>query len=401
MDTVLIVDDNAVNRKIIRAILSKSLTDIDYLEADDGFRALELLQERKVSVVLLDIMMPNKDGIEVLTEMKASPVHNMIPVIICSAVNEIESIQQALALGALDYFTKPLKADEIKITLPLKVKNALEVFERENRVAALYEQIRDEMVLAETIQKSLIVGNANYEQADTWGRYIPCNAIGGDLVCSKQVGQDLWFLIADVAGHGVAAAMLSAMLNSIFRIKTQTCNDPGHLLKELNQIVSLVFTNTNYGLVSAFAGQIKGDRLIYANAGHPYPVFYNHKENTIAALQAKGLLLGFNENNEYDVQTIEMNSQDAIVLYTDGIYDKGIHTGYAAWDLVHKYCRSNLTLLQENTPELLDRMIDHFQSEGNCSFVDDVAVLVIRKHKAVVPSDSKKLLKVGGVGYGV
>jgi len=380
MKTVLIVDDISMNRKIVRAILTKTLTEVNILEAEDGFVALDMIKNNDISAIILDIMMPGKDGIEVLTELKQMPQYEKIPVIMCSAMHETDSIEKALSLGALDYFTKPLKEEEMRITLPLKVKNALEVFERDKRIAEYYDHIKGEMVLAEQLQKTMFIGNMVYDNASIWGKYIPCDEIGGDLLCSKQIGDDLWFLVADVSGHGIASAMLSAMINSIFHMKCGVCNKPSELLKELNEYLCTIFTSTNYGLVSAFAGCIRANTLSFANAGHPYPLFYNNNDMSVDTITVNGYLLGLFEEINYENYEREMNKDDALICYTDGIFDKGKNGGYSSWGMVHDFCIINKNFFPDEVPELVDEMVDYFRNKGKGPFIDDVAVLAIKKH---------------------
>lgn len=70
MRNILIVDDVSINRKIIRKILEKNIDDIVFFEAEDGIEALEIIKNDNISVIILDIIMPRKDGLEVLKEIK-------------------------------------------------------------------------------------------------------------------------------------------------------------------------------------------------------------------------------------------------------------------------------------------------------------------------------------------
>ena len=103
---LLIVDDIEDNR----FALSRRLARQGYLNvttAADGRQALELLNCRPFDLVLLDIMMPNVNGYEVLTAMKANERLRHIPVIMISAVDEIDSVVRCIELGAEDYLPKP------------------------------------------------------------------------------------------------------------------------------------------------------------------------------------------------------------------------------------------------------------------------------------------------------
>ena len=105
----LVVDDAMFMRSIIRKILKEDgYTQV--WEAQDGEKAMELFREVSPDLVLLDITMPGRSGLEVLEEM-LSLVPN-IRVIMCSAVGQEMMIQKALTIGAADFIVKPFKADE-------------------------------------------------------------------------------------------------------------------------------------------------------------------------------------------------------------------------------------------------------------------------------------------------
>ena len=111
---ILIVDDAMFMRKMIRKILEEDgYTDLE--EARDGEAALELFEPFDPDLVLLDITMPGKSGLEVLEELLAR--RPQTKVVMCSAVGQESTVQQALTLGALDFIVKPFKPDEFKRTV--------------------------------------------------------------------------------------------------------------------------------------------------------------------------------------------------------------------------------------------------------------------------------------------
>jgi class 3 adenylate cyclase len=104
--TLLVVDDNEDNRYTLTRRLGRDgYTDV--LTAADGKQALDVLQDRRVDLVLLDIMMPGMTGYEVLERLKADPALRHIPVIMISAVEELDSVIRCIELGAEDYLPKP------------------------------------------------------------------------------------------------------------------------------------------------------------------------------------------------------------------------------------------------------------------------------------------------------
>src|SRR6266496_5435579 len=103
--SLLIVDDNRVNR----ILLSRYITKLGYQAtlAENGRQALEKLQGEPFDLVLLDVQMPEMDGYQVLEQLKADPRLRDIPVIMISAVEELESVVTCIELGAQDYLPKP------------------------------------------------------------------------------------------------------------------------------------------------------------------------------------------------------------------------------------------------------------------------------------------------------
>lgn len=111
-DTILVVDDAELNR----IILSNWLIDQGHqvVVADSGRQALSLLQELTVDVILLDLVMPDMDGYQVLERLKADARLRPLPVIVISAVDDLDSIVKCIELGAQDYLFKPFNATLLK-----------------------------------------------------------------------------------------------------------------------------------------------------------------------------------------------------------------------------------------------------------------------------------------------
>ena len=103
--SLLVVDDNSMNR----IMLSRYITKLGYRSslAENGQQALEKLQAEPFDLVLLDVQMPEMDGYQVLEQLKADPRLRDIPVIMISAVDELESVVTCIELGAQDYLPKP------------------------------------------------------------------------------------------------------------------------------------------------------------------------------------------------------------------------------------------------------------------------------------------------------
>jgi len=112
---VMIVDDSAAIRKILQRVLTQLEIPIGAVhEACDGREALEMLKTRTVGLIFSDINMPNMDGIELLTRLKATDSLKTVPIVMVTTEGSQAKVLQALELGAVGYVRKPFTAEHIK-----------------------------------------------------------------------------------------------------------------------------------------------------------------------------------------------------------------------------------------------------------------------------------------------
>jgi two-component system chemotaxis response regulator CheY len=112
---VLIVDDSAAIRKILQRVLRQAEVPVgDLLEAGDGLEAIEVLKTRQVGLILSDINMPNMDGLQLLSELKAHPEWKKVPIVMITTEGSHNKVLEAVNLGAAGYVKKPFTADQIK-----------------------------------------------------------------------------------------------------------------------------------------------------------------------------------------------------------------------------------------------------------------------------------------------
>jgi signal transduction histidine kinase len=134
---ILVVDDNATNRNLISRRLERQGFAIE--EAADGAQALDRIATECFDIVLLDVLMPVMDGFEVLSRMKANRRMRTVPVLIISAVNEMESAVRAIQMGAEDYLLKPFDPVLLRARIGalLERKRLLEELAVQQKLASL------------------------------------------------------------------------------------------------------------------------------------------------------------------------------------------------------------------------------------------------------------------------
>jgi DNA-binding response OmpR family regulator len=106
--TILVVDDTAVPRVLVADMLRQA--GMEVVEADSGEQALKLAQAKRIDAFLLDVRLPDKNGIEVCRELRAMDRYRTAPIIFVSAVDQREVLQWALESGCDDFIQKPIHA---------------------------------------------------------------------------------------------------------------------------------------------------------------------------------------------------------------------------------------------------------------------------------------------------
>jgi putative two-component system response regulator len=144
--TIMIVDDTEMNIVILVEALQE---DYELIVAINGLDAIELLEDQKPDLILLDIMMPEIDGYEVLKKLKGNPDLEHIPVILLSAITDSDSKNKGFSLGAVDYVTKPFEIIEVKarVRTQIRLEEARLVLETQNIV--LEEKVKERTRLIE------------------------------------------------------------------------------------------------------------------------------------------------------------------------------------------------------------------------------------------------------------
>jgi adenylate cyclase len=147
---VLVVDDSETNRDILTRRLTREGYEVEC--AADGTSALEAVALRRFDLVLLDIMMPGLNGYQVLERLKATPTLRDIPVIMISALDEIESIVRCIEMGAEDYLPKPFNP----VILRARVEASLEKKRLRDREQAYLAQLRVEREKSERLLLNIL-----------------------------------------------------------------------------------------------------------------------------------------------------------------------------------------------------------------------------------------------------
>ena len=179
---------------------------------------------------------------------------------------------------------------------------------------------RAELVLAEQVQQSLApplaLANAGYEID---GRSIPSSQMGGDLLDAVEGDGNIACYIADVAGHGIQAGVLMAMVKSSVRTALMKAHSMSDLMCELNQVLAGVKTGPAAYVAFTCARCLEGGVVEYSIAGAGPILHYDAQSQKVETLAMEQFPLGLFANAKFESRRLQTRPGDLLALLTDGV----------------------------------------------------------------------------------
>lgn len=252
--------------------------------------------------------------------------------------------------------------------------------------ARLYEmaiekgRMEHELQMAYRVQSSLIPKDLpqipGWEFAACWQ---PARQVSGDFydfIPDSQGG--LKFVIADVTDKGMPAALFMAMTRTIVRA---SCEELGSLANVITKANQLICTDSALSMpVTLFACRLNLEtgQLVYVNAGQNPPIYYKAGEGKFINLNRTGMFMGFEEDAEFQQESIQLKPGDLLVCYTDGVLDA---VNYR-WDLFdmdrfQAVLHENVTASARDLLEAIEEAVCEFI--GDVLPYDDITVLIIKR----------------------
>jgi len=320
---ILVVDDNDDNRYTLTLYLD--LEGYPNVEtAQDGEEAVALLEVEEFDLVLLDVMMPRLDGYGVLAWLKAKGRLHNIPVIMVSALNEMNSVVRCIELGAVDYLTKPFNP----VLLRARLGASLEKKRLRDQVHAHLARLEEELDAARKLQMGMVPQSFPAPGPDfPWdiqASIEPAREVGGDLYdVFRAADGSLCFFIGDVSGKGVSAALLMASIQSALhaQLKFSGASHPVLSTAVLMALISQqLYENTPPEKYATFFCSVYDDetgRLTYTNAGHLKPILV--REGQATTLEGDGMVVGLLPNVQYEQQDVLLQTGDLLAVFSDRI----------------------------------------------------------------------------------
>jgi sigma-B regulation protein RsbU (phosphoserine phosphatase) len=334
--SILIVDDEELNSEGLARHLRRHGYVVTAVKS--GEEAIDLLGDRRFDLVLLDIMMPGMNGLDVLKFLRRVDSLLDLPIIMVTARGESEDIVEALELGANDYVTKPLNLPVVlaRIRTQLALRRAVaQVTELEHKLDARnkeLEALAAERAPAGDRMRSDLEGAARVQRAFLSApppeipglrvarAFRPCGTLTGDFLNLWRLDDRHVGLCAlDAGGHGAAAALLAVTAGQLLaRLCGVPPAPPGEVVRRVCERVSPEAAGQCltllYGVLDLPTGTLR-----FVSAGHPGPAHLPRGARATRR-EAAGLPVGVGTAG-YPEEEVRLRPGDRLVLYSDGLVE--------------------------------------------------------------------------------
>ena len=262
-----------------------------------------------------------------------------------------------------------------------RLREHIEALTRETKAR---ESVESELRIAQQIQQSLLPQTfppfPERKEFDLHAVNVPARTVGGDFYDFFFSGERLVFVIADVSGKGVPAALLMAVSRTMLRNIALQDADPGRVLMQVNKM--LAADNQQGMFVTVFLGSYEPatGALVYANAAHIPPAAIASDRSVSVLRESTGTVVGVIEDIRYTSSTITLKPGETLVLVTDGVTEARPDAS-AGKDL---YGEPRLLNLLKNTParsakDICAAIVQDVDAHAHGTRADDTTVMVVRR----------------------
>ncbi|HEU5250884.1 MAG TPA: SpoIIE family protein phosphatase, partial [Thermoanaerobaculia bacterium] len=332
-----------------------------------------------------DIMMPEVDGYKVLESLRADATLDRLPVIMISAVTEIESVVRCIEMGATDYLPKPFNP----VLLRARVGATLEKKRLRDRERLWAKSMERELDIGREIQASFLPGQlpqpAGWEIA---ARFSPARQVAGDFYDAFPLagGSRIGVVVADVCDKGVGAALFMALFRSLLRafaeraFEDSSSTDAARIRSTVvatNDYIARTHSSANMFATVFFGVLDPADgSLSWINAGHEAPIVCG-AAGVLARLPPSGPALGMMPGMKFEVRESRLEPGQTLLAFTDGVTEAKDASGrlYTEERLLGVVAEG-----ASGAAKLLDRIEESvaMHSAGAERF-DDITMLALRR----------------------
>ncbi len=371
MQKVLIIDDTVANIQILNEIFHQ---EYEIFFATSGATGVEVARRELPDIILLDIMMPEMDGYETCSILKSDPATESMPVIFVTAMGAEDDETKGLEIGAIDYITKPISPSIVKARVKnhLELKHGRDMLAQVGReLAAKNATLEKERVLAHRLLEKILPERLDIPGFSTAVFFRPSDEIGGDFFDGWIDEDTAHFLIGDISGHSISAALFMAVCKGLFMTIGKGKSDPAEIITVANQtLVSMLSESGMYLTMMYLVCDRKSRILKVASAGHN-PAYLYSSSGTVS-IEATGPPIGWDLDDSWTASEYRLSKGDKILLYTDGLIETRNAEGEYFNEDIFSMVDSTLTV-----HEMLTKVFEAADTYCNGAFEDDLTIFAI------------------------
>jgi signal transduction histidine kinase/serine phosphatase RsbU (regulator of sigma subunit)/ligand-binding sensor domain-containing protein len=374
---IMAVDDEPINIQVLTNLLAlERYTVVPALSGADALRKLDEL-ESKPDLVLLDVMMPGMSGYEVCRHIRRNYSAADLPVIMLTAKTQVADLVEGLTVGANDYLAKPFSKNELLARIKTHLQLA-KATQETKELAALHQELE----IARQIQQSILPSSSGpfpeRKEFEIHAEMIPAKEVGGDFYDFFLIDDErLGFLVADVSGKGIPAALFMILSRTHLRSTALEGLPPDECLQKVNHLLSAanessMFVTVLYGIRHTRTGEIH-----YSVAGHD-PAYWLKRDGTVVRLdEPRGIVLGLSDEARYETGRLALAPGEALFLYTDGVTEamKSTRERFSPHRLEAGLRQMSGVSLSSLTGKIVEEVKDF---SAGAAESDDITVLALR-----------------------
>jgi sigma-B regulation protein RsbU (phosphoserine phosphatase) len=396
---ILVVDDNESNRDLLsRHIQAQGYT---VATAANGWEAIQMIQTGDYDLLLLDILMPEMNGYQVLQWLRENQFRH-IRAIAISALDEIDSVVKCIEMGAEDYLTKPFNSTLLRARIEACLEKKrlrdreVEYLEKlaqanqeitilNNRLQAENLRLSTELEITRKLQQMILPKDnelSQIEGLEIAGYMEPADEVGGDYYDVLQTNGRIKIGIGDVTGHGLESGVLMIMIQTAVRtLMENNETDPKKFLETLNRTIynNVQRMSSNKNLTLSLVDYHNGKIDL---SGQHEEIIVVRANGTLERIDTidLGFPLGLEESIvDFVAQTqIHLNSGDVVVLYTDGITEAENSSGLQYG--IERLCSVVKQNCHKSAREIRQKVIqDVRQHIGQTKVYDDITLVILKQ----------------------
>ncbi len=376
---ILVVDDDFVARELITSYLSGAgFKTID--TAENGLQALEKIQNNPPGLLILDIVMPEMNGLELCRRLRCDDEHRRLPVLVQTAHDQADDRRKIFAAGATDLVFKPIHAEELVARVRIHIENMLLV----RGMRRYQERVAHELSFAQRMQFDMLPGTEDLEEIhQRYGvriasHFAPSSELGGDFWGAFGISKNtLGIYVVDFTGHGVMSALNTVRLHTMVREIPLVLSDPVAFTEEVNARLTDLLPVGQFATIVYGTLDIEKDLFTYAAAAAPNPIA-GSRQSPIKAYDGAGMPLGISKTAKYPKREISVSPGGFVLLYSDALIESVDSSGAMFGDerllkLVHE------TRDAAGDEPFLDDLLTRFKSMVNTPLDDDLTAVCLMR----------------------